>query len=66
MDLGAQRVSLGVHEYNPRAFRAYEKAGFRLEGRTRQDVLREGKRTDSLWMGILREEWMQMQNGEPR
>jgi RimJ/RimL family protein N-acetyltransferase len=64
MELGAQRVSLGVHEYNPRALRAYEKAGFRLEGRTRKDILREDKHTDSLWMGILREEWMQMQNGE--
>lgn len=64
LELGAHRVSLGVHEYNPRAFRAYEKAGFRLEGRTRQDTMREGRRTDSLWMGILREEWMQMKSGE--
>lgn len=63
MELGVQRVSLGLHEYNPRALRSYEKAGFVLEGRTRKDVCREGKRTDTLWMGILREEWLQM-NGE--
>ena len=63
-ELNVQRVSLGLHEYNPRALRSYEKAGFRMEGRTRQDLMREGKRYDSLWMGILREEWMQMQNGE--
>ena len=63
MELGMQRVSLGLHEYNARALKSYEKAGFRLEGRTRQDMLREGKRSDSLWMGILREEWMLMQNG---
>ena len=63
MELGVQRVSLGLHEYNPRALRSYEKAGFQLEGRTRKDALREGKRTDTLWMGILREEWLQ-QNGE--
>lgn len=61
MELGVHRVSLGLFEYNPRALRAYEKVGFRLEGRTRQDMLREGRRTDSLWMGILRTEWMQMQ-----
>jgi RimJ/RimL family protein N-acetyltransferase len=61
MELGAERVSLGLHEYNPRALRTYEKAGFRLEGRTRQDVQREGRRYDSLWMGVLREEWIQMQ-----
>jgi RimJ/RimL family protein N-acetyltransferase len=63
-ELGLQRLSLGLHEYNPRALRSYEKCGFRLEGRTRQDLMREGKRYDSLWMGILREEWLQMQNGE--
>ena len=29
LELGLQRVSLGLHEYNPRALRSYEKAGFR-------------------------------------
>ena len=62
-ELNVHRVSLGLHEYNPRALRSYEKAGFKLEGHTRQDVLREGKRTNTLWMGILREEWLR-QNGE--
>jgi RimJ/RimL family protein N-acetyltransferase len=62
-ELCMERLSLGLHEYNPRALRCYEKCGFHLEGRTRKDVLREGKRTDSLWMGILREEWLQMQDG---
>lgn len=63
-ELCLARVSLGLHAYNPRALRSYEKCGFRLEGRTRQDMQREGRRTDTLWMGILREEWSQMQNGE--
>lgn len=63
-ELNVHRVSLGLHEYNPRALRSYEKAGFRLEGRTRKDLRREGKRFDSFWMGILREEWLAMQNGE--
>lgn len=63
-ELCVARVSLGLHEYNPRALRSYEKCGFRLEGRTRKDGMREGKRSDTLWMGILREEWLQMQNGD--
>jgi len=63
LELGAQRVSLGLHAYNPRALKSYEKAGFKLEGCTRQDMLREGKRTDSFWMSVLRDEWLQMQNG---
>ena len=62
-ELGLERLSLGLHEYNARALRSYEKCGFRLEGRTRQDLMREGRRYDSLWMGILREEWLQMKNG---
>lgn len=66
LELGLQRVSLGLHEYNPRALRSYEKAGFRLEGRTRKDVQREGRRTDTLWMGILREEWLELQDGGKR
>lgn len=63
-ELSMERLSLGLFEYNPRALRSYEKCGFRLEGRTRQDTLREGKRYDSLWMGILRAEWLQIQNGD--
>jgi RimJ/RimL family protein N-acetyltransferase len=65
-ELGLERLSLTLHEYNPRALRSYEKCGFRLEGRTRGDGLREGRRTDTFWMGILREEWLQMQNGDPK
>lgn len=60
-ELNLRRMSLGLMEYNPRALRSYEKAGFRLEGRTRADISRDGNRYDSLWMGILREEWFQMQ-----
>jgi RimJ/RimL family protein N-acetyltransferase len=63
-ELNVHRVSLGLHEYNLRGLKSYEKAGFYLEGRSRKDMMREGKRTDSLWMGILREEWLQMQNGD--
>jgi RimJ/RimL family protein N-acetyltransferase len=62
-ELGLERLSLGLHEYNPRALRSYEKCGFRLEGRTRKDLMREGKRYDSLWMGILREEWPALDTG---
>ena len=55
--LNLHRLSLTVFEYNPRAIRSYEKAGFIREGRTRNFLLREGKRFDMIFMGILREEW---------
>jgi RimJ/RimL family protein N-acetyltransferase len=59
-EVNLQRVSLDLHSYNERALKSYEKAGFRLEGRSRGDQYREGKRTDTLWMGILREEWLDL------
>ena len=60
MELNLRRVSLGVFEYNPRAIRSYEKAGFRHEGRMRRLLQREGHRWDNLFMGILREEWLEL------
>jgi RimJ/RimL family protein N-acetyltransferase len=57
-EVNLRRVTLTVFEYNPRAIRSYEKAGFRHEGRKRLALNREGKRWDELYMGILREEWL--------
>jgi len=57
-ELNLRRVSLNTFEYNPRAIRSYEKAGFRYEGRARKYLGREGKRWDLIYMGILREEWL--------
>lgn len=56
-ELNLHRVSLTVFEYNPRAIRSYEKAGFKLEGRERKFLERGGKRWDMIYMGILRQEW---------
>jgi len=61
-EINMNRVTLNVFEFNPRAIRAYEKAGFRHEGRMRKVLNKEGKRWDMLYMSILREEWME-QNG---
>lgn len=58
MEVNLRRVSLAVFEYNPRAIRAYEKAGFRHEGRIRQFLNKEGRRWDMLLMSVLREEWL--------
>ena len=60
-EINLRRVTLTVFEYNPRAIRSYEKAGFRHEGRKRLSLNREGRRYDELFMGILREEWMELQ-----
>jgi RimJ/RimL family protein N-acetyltransferase len=61
-EVNLQRITLNVFEYNPRAIRSYEKAGFRHEGRMCGFLNKEGRRWDMFFMGILREEWME-QNG---
>ena len=58
LELDLHRVSLDVFEYNPRAVRSYEKAGFKHEGRKRSALLREGRRWDEIFMGVLREDWL--------
>ncbi len=57
-ELDLRRVSLNTFEYNPRAIRSYEKAGFVPEGRARGFLHRDGQRWDLVYMGILREEWL--------
>jgi RimJ/RimL family protein N-acetyltransferase len=59
LEINLRRVTLTVFEYNPRAIRSYEKAGFQHEGRERKILNKEGERWDMLFMGILREEWME-------
>ena len=62
-ELNLRRVSLDTFEYNPRAIRSYERAGFVHEGRARGFLNREGKRWDLIFMGILREEWLARDTG---
>ena len=64
-EVNLRRVTLSVFEYNPRAIRSYEKVGFRHEGRTRKVLNKEGRRWDILYMGILREEWLEQNDYAP-
>ncbi len=59
-ELNLHRVSLDVFEFNPRAIRSYEKAGFKIEGRQRATLNQDGKRYDMVYMGVLRDEWQTM------
>ncbi|MEV6330262.1 GNAT family protein [Streptomyces sp. NPDC051909] len=55
--VGLYRVWLEVYAFNPRARRAYEKAGFRAEGVLRGALLWEGDRVDATVMAALAPEW---------
>lgn len=57
--LNLHRIFLRVFEDNPRAIRAYEKAGFVHEGRFRQGEFHDGQFHDVLFMSVLRPEWVE-------
>ncbi len=56
--IGLHRVGLSVFAFNERAIRSYEKAGFRIEGRLREAISRDGRFWDEIQMGVLREDWL--------
>jgi RimJ/RimL family protein N-acetyltransferase len=56
-ELGLHRIELSVAEFNQAGIRAYEKAGFTVEGRRRESVLHDGRWYDHVLMSILDYEW---------
>ena len=51
-------LSLTTSAFNERALKLYEKLGFRHEGRGREHILLDGTRWDIVYMGILRDEFL--------
>jgi ribosomal-protein-alanine N-acetyltransferase len=61
--LNLNRIGLAVFEEHKGAVRCYEKVGFKVEGRFREEVFREGKYKDRLWMGLLRSNYDSSKSG---
>lgn len=56
-EIHLHRLELDVFSFNPRAERAYLKAGFKHEG-VRRDAVRDGEKYgDDILMAILEDEW---------
>lgn len=55
--LNLHRLFLRVYDDNERAIRAYQKAGFKLEGVMREASFKHGKYSDVHFMSVLRSEW---------
>ena len=55
-EMNLQRIELHVYENNPRGKRAYEKVGFKEEGRLRRAHFVEGEHQDVIVMGLLAED----------
>ncbi|OLB38342.1 MAG: hypothetical protein AUI01_06415 [Ktedonobacter sp. 13_2_20CM_2_56_8] len=56
------KVWLRVNANNERAIRSYRACGFVEEGRLRKHVWSNGQYVDSVYMGILSDEWAAAQN----
>jgi len=56
-EMNLHRIELTVDARNDRAQACYRKCGFVEEVRLRRNRYAEGAYHDTLWMGILREEW---------
>jgi RimJ/RimL family protein N-acetyltransferase len=55
-EMNLQRIELGVFDTNPRGRRAYEKVGFKEEGRLRRAHFLGGRYVDLVLMGLLADE----------
>ncbi len=55
-EMNLQRIGLAVYESNPRGVRAYQKVGFREEGRRRRAHFGDGRHIDVIVMGLLADE----------
>jgi RimJ/RimL family protein N-acetyltransferase len=56
-ELNLYRLGATTFEYNERAIRFFEQAGFTVEVRRRQAIHRDGRRWDAIKLGLLQEEW---------
>ncbi|WP_226545114.1 GNAT family N-acetyltransferase [Bacillus thuringiensis] len=61
-ELNLHRVGLDVISYNKAAIELYKKMCFQIEGCMREAVQRDGKCSDRIIMGILRDEWIELQS----
>ncbi len=56
-EYGLNRIMLTVSEPNVGGLKAYDKSGFKIEGRLREAAFRDNKFHDKLVMSVLKSEW---------
>ena len=62
-NLCLNKIYLLTNESNIPAQKVYEKVGFRLEGRLRKEVIVNSRIEDRLYYGILKEDFIELQDG---
>lgn len=55
--MNLNKVKLTVFSFNTRAIKCYEKCGFKIEGKLRDELYKDGNYQDLIIMGILKEEF---------
>ncbi|MFD2045429.1 GNAT family N-acetyltransferase [Ornithinibacillus salinisoli] len=56
------RIGLDVFSFNKRGIKAYEKLGFKQEGIIRDELFYNGQYHDSILMGVLKDEFIKVDN----
>ena len=64
--LNLNRIGLAAFEEHKAAVRCYEKVGFKLEGCFREEMFREGRYKNRVWMGLLRSEYETSKNANQK
>ncbi|MBC2579771.1 GNAT family N-acetyltransferase [Clostridium sp. DJ247] len=62
LQMNINKVRLITYSFNERAVRCYKKCGFKTEGILRKEMYRDGKYHDKIAMGILKEEFLTVNN----
>lgn len=60
--LNLHRIGLDVYSFNERGIKSYEKLGFQVEGRIRDELFYDGEYHDSILMGVLKDEFYETAN----
>jgi RimJ/RimL family protein N-acetyltransferase len=63
--LRLHRIGLSVFAFNERAIRAYQRAGFVIEGRAREAIRRDDRWWDEVEMSILAGDWQALRAAGP-
>ncbi|MFE7064986.1 GNAT family N-acetyltransferase [Sutcliffiella sp. NPDC057660] len=58
------QLTLSVFDFNPRAKKVYEKAGFIVESVDKQELEFEGEWIDSINMVLTRDNWLKIRKGD--
>ncbi|KAL2210863.1 acetyltransferase [Sarocladium strictum] len=62
-DLGYLRVEWKCHSLNKASWSAAERLGFTYEGTFRQHIIVKGRRRDSAYFSVIKEEWPAVKKG---